>query len=64
MYKRDEEASVGRMEWVEASVRGDFWQKDRSKSERENVQDGSETCCDACFGDGGTNKKKMLTFQD
>lgn len=45
--------------WVELSVRSDVWQKVSSKSQREGAQDDSETCYDVCFGDGGTNKKKL-----
>lgn len=42
---------------MELSVRGDVWQKDSCKSEREGFQDGSETCCDVWFGDGGADRK-------
>lgn len=35
-----------RVQWVETSVRGSFVTKDSSKSERESLQDGSETCYD------------------
>lgn len=31
---------------METSVRGDLRQKDRSKNEREGLQDGSNTCYD------------------
>lgn len=33
------------------------WQEERNKSERAGLQDGIETCYDAWFGDGGTDKK-------
>lgn len=49
MHKRGEEESAGR---VEMSFRGDLWQKDSNKSERKEIQDGSETY-DAWFGDDG-----------
>lgn len=39
---------------MKAGVRGDLVQTDRMKSE--SVQDGSEMCCGAWFGDGGTSK--------
>lgn len=33
------------------------WQEERNKRERAGLQDGIETCYDAWFGDGGTDKK-------
>lgn len=30
--------------------------QDTSKSVGEGLQEGSETCCEECFRDGGTNK--------
>lgn len=41
---------------MKAGVRGDLVQTDKMKSESESVQDGSETCCGAWLGDGGTSK--------
>lgn len=43
---------------VEMSIRDDLWQKENSKSEREYLQDGSETYHAVWFVDGGTDKKK------
>lgn len=31
---------------VHKSIRGYLWQKERSKSEKEGLEDGGETCCD------------------
>lgn len=55
MHERDKKESVGTVAGMETSLRGDLWQKDGSMSE--GLQNGSEICCDVCFGDGGTDKK-------
>lgn len=52
LQERGEEESAGRAEWVVTSVRGDLWDKDSSKCEREGLQDGSQTCSDVWFRDG------------
>lgn len=43
---------------VQARLRSEGWViwYRKNESERESVQDGSETCCGAWFGDGGTDK--------
>lgn len=33
------------------------------RSERESLQDGKETCCDVCLGDGGTEKHQETELQ-
>lgn len=43
--------------------RCDLWH-DRRKNEREDLQEGSMTCYDVCFGDCGTNKKTGGRFKD
>lgn len=42
----EEKRNAGSVEWVEMSVRGDLWEMDSSKSEREVLKDTSETCYD------------------
>lgn len=44
-------------DWSGWSVRRDVWLKYSSKSEREGLQDGSETCDDIWFGDSDTDKR-------
>ena len=72
MWKRNEEESADRVEWVEKSVRSDLWQKGSSESERKGLQEGSETSNVLWFGSSGTDQKtgggaevarlKMLKF--
>lgn len=45
------------MEWVETIIWGDLWQEDSSKSEREGLKGGSETCYDIWFGHDSTERK-------
>lgn len=43
------------------SVRSDLWQKEQCKTEN-GSQDCSETCCNICFGDGGSDKMHSSQF--
>lgn len=43
MHETGEEASLGKVEWVEMSGRSDLWQKDSTKSEKQGLKVGSET---------------------
>lgn len=45
-------------------IKGDLWLKDRSKSEREGLVDGSKIYYDAWFGEGGTSKRKGGRAED
>ena len=45
------------MEWLEKNARSDLRQAITSQSEREGVQDGSETSNIVRVGDGGTDEK-------
>lgn len=52
-----EEKIEGDTGWVGMNFSSDLWQKDRSKSEREALQDGGETSHDLGCGGDGTVKK-------
>lgn len=57
MHERGEEVSAGNDCW------GDLWRKDNSKSEREGLQDGSETCYDVRFEDCGGDKRQEAELE-
>lgn len=41
-----------------------IFEEDSSKSEREGLEGGSETCCDVWFEDCGTDQKKKKKDED
>lgn len=43
VHETGEEASLGKVEWVEMSGRSDLWQKDSTKSVKQGLKVGSET---------------------
>lgn len=43
VHETGEEASLGKVEWVEMSGRSDLWQKDSAKSEKQGLKVGCET---------------------
>lgn len=51
MHETGEEASLGKVEWMEMSGRSDLWQKDSTKSVKQGLKVGSETWEDVRFGD-------------
>lgn len=57
MCNRGEEESAGRMKWAAKSVGSDLWKKGNGKSERDSLQDSSETSYVVWFGVDGTDKK-------
>lgn len=54
--------SAAKVEWVKMSARGDWWQKDSSRSKRKGLQEGSEACYDAWFGNSALDKKKKKIY--
>lgn len=54
VHQRAEEESASK---VETSFRGDMWQKNSSKSEKEDLQGGSEISYVIWFGDKPHSKK-------
>ena len=58
MWKRSEEDSTGRMEWLEKNVRSDQREASTSYSEREGVQGSSKNNNFVRVGDGGTDENR------
>lgn len=44
VHKRGEEGNAGGVKWVETSVRSDLWQTGSINSEREGLQNSSDSC--------------------